>query len=151
MSSLEKQVDQTDATFGAGAVIQLASLVLKSLLLLFTKHQKGVLQPPSSLPTIPFEPMVDLPDSMVDLPYTMVDLPDTMVDLTNTMVDLPDTMVDLPDNMLDLHDTMVDLPDQASRKYFLSGYQIKCVCQNAQIFAKTDNVSFICICSIYYC
>ena len=37
LSSLEKQVDQTDATFGAGAVIQLASLVLKSLLLLFTK------------------------------------------------------------------------------------------------------------------
>ena len=41
LSSLEKQVEQTDATFGAGAVIQLASLVLKSLLLLFTKHQKG--------------------------------------------------------------------------------------------------------------
>ena len=49
LSSLGKQVDQTDVTFGAGAVIQLASLVLKSLLLLFTKHQKGVL-PPSSLP-----------------------------------------------------------------------------------------------------
>jgi hypothetical protein len=40
---LEQQVEQTDVTFGAGAVIQLASLVLKSLLLLFTKHQKGVL------------------------------------------------------------------------------------------------------------
>ena len=50
LSSLEKQVEQTDVTFGAGAVIQLASLVLKGLLLLFTKHQKGVLQPPSSLP-----------------------------------------------------------------------------------------------------
>ena len=36
LSSLEKQVEQTDATFRAGAVIQLASLVLKSLLLLFT-------------------------------------------------------------------------------------------------------------------
>ena len=50
LSSLEKLVEQTDATFGAGAVYQLASLVLKSLLLLFTKHQKGVLQPPGSLP-----------------------------------------------------------------------------------------------------
>ena len=50
LSSLEKQVEQTDATCWAGAVIQLASLVLKSLLLLFTKQQKGVLQPPSSLP-----------------------------------------------------------------------------------------------------
>ena len=48
LSSLEKQVEQTDATFGAGAVIQLASFVLKSLFLLFTKQQKGVLQPPSS-------------------------------------------------------------------------------------------------------
>ena len=28
MSSFEKQEEQTDATFGAGAVIQLASLVL---------------------------------------------------------------------------------------------------------------------------
>ena len=54
LSSLEKQVEQTDATFGAGAVIQLASLVLKSLLLLFTKQQKGVLQPPSSLPDYSF-------------------------------------------------------------------------------------------------
>jgi hypothetical protein len=44
--SLEKQVEQTDVTFWAGAVIQLASLVLKSLLLLFTKHQKGVLPSP---------------------------------------------------------------------------------------------------------
>ena len=50
LSSLEKQVKQTDATIGAGAVIQLASLVLKSLILLFTKHQKGELQPLSSLP-----------------------------------------------------------------------------------------------------
>ena len=49
-SSLEKQVEQTDSTIWAGEVIQLASLVLKSLLLLFTKHQKEVLQPPSSLP-----------------------------------------------------------------------------------------------------
>ena len=49
LSSLEKQVQQTDATFGEEAVIQLASLVLKSLLLMFTKQQKGVLQPPSSL------------------------------------------------------------------------------------------------------
>jgi hypothetical protein len=54
LSSLEKQVEQTDAKFWAGAVIQLASLVLKSLLLLFTKHQKGVLQPPSSLPDYSF-------------------------------------------------------------------------------------------------
>jgi hypothetical protein len=50
LSSLDKQVKQTDAKLGAGAAIQLASLVLKSLLLLFTKHQKGVLQSPSSLP-----------------------------------------------------------------------------------------------------
>ena len=50
LSSLEKQVEQTDATFGAEAVIHLASLVLKSLLLLFTKQQKGVFQPSSSLP-----------------------------------------------------------------------------------------------------
>ena len=50
LSSLEKQVEQTDATFGAGAVTQVASLVLKSLLLLFTNRQKGVIQPPSSLP-----------------------------------------------------------------------------------------------------
>ena len=54
LSSLEKEVEQTDVTFGARAVIQLASLVLKSLLMLFTKHQKGVLQPPSSLPDISF-------------------------------------------------------------------------------------------------
>ena len=49
LSSLEKQVEQTDDTFGPGAVIQLTSLVLKSLLLLFTKHQKGVL--PSQQPS----------------------------------------------------------------------------------------------------
>ena len=54
LSSLEKQVEQNDATFGAGAVIQLASLVLKSLLLLFTKQQKGLLYPPSSLPNQSF-------------------------------------------------------------------------------------------------
>ena len=48
--SIEKQVEQTDVTFGAGAMIQLAFLVLKSLLLLFTKQQKGVLQPLNSLP-----------------------------------------------------------------------------------------------------
>ena len=35
-------------------MIQLVSLVLKSLLLLFTKQQKGVLQPPSSLPDYSF-------------------------------------------------------------------------------------------------
>ena len=40
LSSFEKQVEQTDATFGAGAVIPLDSLVLKSLLFLFTKQQK---------------------------------------------------------------------------------------------------------------
>ena len=48
LSSLEKQVEQTDVTFVAGAVIQLASLVLKSLLLLL-KHKKGVL--PSQQPS----------------------------------------------------------------------------------------------------
>ena len=48
--NLEEQVEQADVTFGAGAVIELASLVLKSLLLLSTKQQKGVLQPSSSLP-----------------------------------------------------------------------------------------------------
>jgi hypothetical protein len=50
LSSLEKLVEQTDVAVGAGALSPLASLVLKSLLLLFTKHQKGVLQSPSSLP-----------------------------------------------------------------------------------------------------
>ena len=54
LSSLKEQVEQADATFGAGAVIQLGSLVLKSLLLLFTNQQKGVLQPPSSLPGYSF-------------------------------------------------------------------------------------------------
>ena len=50
LSRIEKQVEQTDATIGAGTVIQLASLALKSLLLLLTKQQKGLLQPPSRLP-----------------------------------------------------------------------------------------------------
>ena len=36
LSSLEEQVEQTEATVGAGAVIQQMSSVLKSLLLLFT-------------------------------------------------------------------------------------------------------------------
>ena len=49
LSSLEKQVEQTDVTIGAVAVIQLASLVLKSVLLLFTKPRKGVL--PSQQPS----------------------------------------------------------------------------------------------------
>ena len=43
LSSLRDQVEHVDVTFGAGTVIQPASLVLKSLLLLFTKQQKGVL------------------------------------------------------------------------------------------------------------
>ena len=42
LSSLEEQVEQTEATVGAGAVLQQMSSVLKSLLLLFTKQQKGV-------------------------------------------------------------------------------------------------------------
>ena len=50
LCSFEKQVEQMDATFGAGAVIQLASLVLNTLLLLFTKQQKGMLLLSSSLP-----------------------------------------------------------------------------------------------------
>ena len=49
LSCLKKQVEQAHATFGAWAVIQLVSLVLKSLLLFFTKKQNGVLQPPSSI------------------------------------------------------------------------------------------------------
>jgi hypothetical protein len=44
LSRLQKQVEQTNVTFGAGAVNQLASLVLKSLLI-----RKGC-SPPSSLP-----------------------------------------------------------------------------------------------------
>ena len=43
-------MEQAEVTFGAGAVLQLVSLVMKSLFLLFTKQQKGVPQPPSSLP-----------------------------------------------------------------------------------------------------
>ena len=43
LSSLKEQVEQADATFGAGAVIQLVFFILKSLLLLFTKQQKGML------------------------------------------------------------------------------------------------------------
>ena len=43
-------MEQAEATFGAGAVLQLVSLVKKSLFLPFTKQQKGVLQSPSSLP-----------------------------------------------------------------------------------------------------
>ena len=50
LSSLKKQVEQAEATFGAGAVLQLVSLVMKSLFFSFTNQQKGVLQPPSSLP-----------------------------------------------------------------------------------------------------
>ena len=50
LSSFEKQVEQTNYTFGAGAEIQLASLVLKTLLLLFNKQQKGMLPLPRSLP-----------------------------------------------------------------------------------------------------
>ena len=45
-------MEQTDVKFGAGAVIQLVSLVLKSLLMLFTTHQKGVL--PSQQPSWQF-------------------------------------------------------------------------------------------------
>ena len=37
---------------------------------------------------------------------------------------------------------------QGSRKYFFSGYQIKCVCQNVRIFTKTDNVPIIRICFV---
>ena len=43
LTNLEELVEQVDATFGAGAVLQLVSLVMKSLLLLFTKQQKGKL------------------------------------------------------------------------------------------------------------
>ena len=46
LSSLEEQVEQADATFGAKTVLQ---MVMKSLFWLFTKHQKGVLKPSSSL------------------------------------------------------------------------------------------------------
>ena len=43
-------VEQAEATFWAGAVLQLVSLVMKSLFLSFTKQQKEVLQSPCSLP-----------------------------------------------------------------------------------------------------
>ena len=46
LSSLKEQVEQAEATFGAKSVLQ---MVMKSLFWLFTKHQKGVLQPSSSL------------------------------------------------------------------------------------------------------
>ena len=49
-SSLKEQVEQAEPTFGAGAVLQLVDLVMKSFFLLFTKQQKGVPQPLSSLP-----------------------------------------------------------------------------------------------------
>jgi len=47
-------VEQAEAPFGAGAVLQLVSLVMKSFFLSFTKQQKGVLQSPSSLPDYSF-------------------------------------------------------------------------------------------------
>ena len=47
-------MEQAEAPFGAGAVLQLVSLVMKSLFLSFTKQQKGVLQSPSSLPDYSF-------------------------------------------------------------------------------------------------
>ena len=49
-----EKVQHAEATFWAGAVLQLVSLVMKSLFLLFTKPQKGVLQSPSSLPDYSF-------------------------------------------------------------------------------------------------
>ena len=45
-------MEQAEATFGAGAVLQLVSLVMKSLFLSFTNQQKEVLQSPSSLPDL---------------------------------------------------------------------------------------------------
>ena len=45
-----EQVEQAEATFWAGAVLQLVSLVMKSLFLSLTKQQKEVLQSPSCLP-----------------------------------------------------------------------------------------------------
>ena len=54
MSSLKEEVEQAEAKFRARAVLQLVSLVIKSLFLSFTKQQKGVLQSPSSLPDYSF-------------------------------------------------------------------------------------------------
>ena len=54
MSSLKEQVEQAEATFGAVAVLQLVSWVMKSLFLSFTKQQKEVLQSSSSLPDYSF-------------------------------------------------------------------------------------------------
>ena len=51
LSSLMEQVDEAEATFGAKTVLQ---MVMKSLFWLFTKHQKGVLKPPSTLPYYSF-------------------------------------------------------------------------------------------------
>ena len=39
-----RKVEQSEPTFGAGAVLQLVSLVVKSLFLLFAKPQKGMTQ-----------------------------------------------------------------------------------------------------------
>ena len=47
-------MEQAEAQFGAGAVLQLVSFVMKSLFLSFTKQQKEVLQSPSSLPDYSF-------------------------------------------------------------------------------------------------
>ena len=47
-------MEKAEAKFGAGAVLQLVSLVKKSLFLSFTKQQKWVLQPPGSLPGYSF-------------------------------------------------------------------------------------------------
>ena len=54
MSSLKEHVEQAEATFWAREVLQLVSLVMKSLFLLLTKQQKEVLQSPSSLPDYSF-------------------------------------------------------------------------------------------------
>ena len=47
-------MEQAEATFGAGAVLQLVSLVMKSLFFSFTNQQKGVVQPPYSFPDYSF-------------------------------------------------------------------------------------------------
>ena len=49
-----EQVEQAEATFGEGAVLQLVSLVMKSPFLSLTKQQKEVLQSSSSLPDYSF-------------------------------------------------------------------------------------------------
>ena len=51
LSSLKKQVEQAEATFGAKTVLK---MVMKSLFLSFNKQRKGVLQSPSSLPDYSF-------------------------------------------------------------------------------------------------